>query len=338
MTGNPNERLTAPGSARAVDVGETTGSSIIAHQSPPKTGGDEQPSGPRPFIESTLRPARQQVTRFPHWFLHFVTQLIIRFAGWLLAIGLLLASLIRHSITAALTARKFITWTCCRFWLWLSGSTPPPSSEERKAEIQEELRNGFWYPLFLLVIDRSYNVLSLARRINDNLKWAHNSPLGVSEIYQFLVVAIAILWNVILILFPSPPPFFYHPMARAIGSFLALYVISELFLFLLHWVFVAQEPLENHRRSLASLTLNLFELGLLFTIVFRLNACQPVAGQVDPFLDNIKSLIRLHRVLTVDNTVCNALAYYQLTFGFILISVIIAGVVSLIARKEKSQS
>ena len=63
-------------------------------------------------------------------------------------------------------------------------------------------------------------------------------------------------------------------MVRTIAGLLPAYLILELFVFSLVWIFVEKNPLESYRRSLGTYLFALIEFGLLFSVRSRWPAAQ----------------------------------------------------------------
>jgi hypothetical protein len=199
--------------------------------------------------------------------------------------------------------------------------------------LQRKLRFGFWVPWFKKAVFCFNEHLSLARCLNKRFADGDNAPLGVAELYQSVVVGFGLIW-LLLIEWPLLPIFTTGPI-RTIGALIALYPITELFVFSLHWIFVATGRLENYRRSLATFLFNLPSLAVFFTIVSRLGGCQSGTAW-DAFWENLGSILQLKPAMVTNGSVfCPIVPAYQWLVGSVVILIILANLVSAIARGEK---
>jgi hypothetical protein len=134
-------------------------------------------------------------------------------------------------------------------------------------------------------------------------------------------------------------PFLTERWLRLFAALVVFYFISEFFVFLLHWVFVAKPRLESARRSLATFLFNLLiEIPLLFAIVFTLEDCwAPLPSLTATLKYVLETVFHLEIVRVRDNLGCQLLADYQLIITATLLTIIIASLVNTIARLEKGR-
>ena len=207
--------------------------------------------------------------------------------------------------------------------------------ERLRARLRASLEKGFWFPLFCWIIDTVYNRLSLGRFFNVWLANGGEAPRGASELYQFALVIVGLAW-VWLVDSPIHPALTSWPL-QFVGILVALYWITELFVFSLHWAFVAKGPLVAARRSLAAFMLNLIEIALFFAIVFALADCRDsdMAGWLTVY-DSITSVFNLQLVTVRDTLGCHIAAHYEIIVAGILLVIIIASLVGAVVRLDKN--
>lgn len=203
-----------------------------------------------------------------------------------------------------------------------------------RAWLRTTLKEGFWFPAFRYFVDRAYKRISLGNWFNRWLTDGERAPSGATELYQFVLILIGAGW---LFMVNRPAhPIFASQIFQVPGFFAALYPITELFLFSLHWTFVATGELHSIRRSLAAFLLNLFELAIYFSIAFALAGCSKnyTAGWA-AFYDNFRSIFNLELVAVRETAVCQFSAHYEIVVAATLLVIIIASLVGAVVRPEK---
>jgi hypothetical protein len=124
---------------------------------------------------------------------------------------------------------------------------------------------GLWFPLLTATIDRVYRMVSVGRWLNVSLEARGLGGWWVSEAYQLLWVVIGAVW-LATIRVPLLTSAFWIPL----GAIIALYRPTEIAVFSTHWLLVERGPVKDYRRSLACFLLNLFEVGVLGSVVYML--------------------------------------------------------------------
>jgi hypothetical protein len=200
--------------------------------------------------------------------------------------------------------------------------------------LQKRLVVGFWFPCFQTAIDLAYNYLSLAQCFNRWLTDGRKVSRGASEFYQFVLVIIGIFWVTFI---DSPVhPVFTNRFFRFVGCVIALYLVTELFLFSLHWTFVATGKLHSVRRSLAGFLVNLFELALYFSIIFNLAGCQKnYTKGWNAVYENLNSVFNLELVAVREIAVCRIAAHYETVIAATLLVIVIASLVGAVVRPDE---
>src|SRR5688572_14117560 len=102
--------------------------------------------------------------------------------------------------------------------------------------LRARLTAGFWFPLFQRVIGFLYTRFSLGYHLKRWLANGGEPPRGASELYQVVLLAGAITW--VGLISGSGQPALRTSGTWWLGVAAVLYVVTELFLFSLHWVFV----------------------------------------------------------------------------------------------------
>ncbi len=202
-----------------------------------------------------------------------------------------------------------------------------------KSWLQKKLEKGFWFPCFQRALTFLHDRVSMGVCLGRWFENGGNPIAGVSELYQFVIFLIGIVW-ISLINHPPLSILASRPV-QVIGIILALYPVTELLIFSLHWTFVASEPLVAIRRSLAAFLLNLFEIAIYFSIVFILAQCeQPEKLGWTAVYDSVKSIFNTELIVVADTRCCNLLAHYELVIAVILLAIVIASLVGGVLRKE----
>ena len=134
-------------------------------------------------------------------------------------------------------------------------------------------RPGFWFPVLRCVIGFAYHRLSGYAYANRWFSRDGDSPPWVSEALLTLWLVAGATW---LALIRNPPafPWLTSTLMQWFGIAVALYHITiDIFVFALDWTFVAEKPVEDHRRSLAGFFVNIAELAVFSSIVLLLTDC-----------------------------------------------------------------
>jgi hypothetical protein len=198
-----------------------------------------------------------------------------------------------------------------------------------RAVLHRRLEHGFWFPLFTTVIRRTYEHLSLCRRWNRFLRDVD----GASESYQVVAVLAGAVW---LALIRNATPTILHTSAAVkVGGFVALYRVTEIFVFSIHWVFVAELPLSRVRRSLAGFLVNLLELPVFFAIAFALLDCSVGRGSVwSLFYEHLRSVWTLDLTESCGGAGCRLLAHYEMACAGLVLLIVVASLVGGVLRPE----
>lgn len=198
---------------------------------------------------------------------------------------------------------------------------------------QKTHANGFWFPPFQKIITWAYTKISIGNRFEHWIAQKQNFHAGSKELYQLAILIIGVAW-LLVIDYPIHPIFSNQP-SRLIGIGLSIWLITELFFFSLHWIFVATGRLISIQRSLASFLLNLIEIAIYFSIIFLLTPCQTnySYGATNVY-ENFKSIIKLNVPTVSQSAVCSIFAHYEWIVGTTLLGIIITGLTGAIVRDE----
>lgn len=205
--------------------------------------------------------------------------------------------------------------------------------DQLRQKLRRALAKGFWFPAVQCSITFVHERFSLNVRFNRWLASNSKSPPGASELYQFLIVVFVVAWVSLL---DNPlHPAFTTLIARLVGVVVALYFITELLIFALHWTFVATGELHAVRRSLAGFLVNLFEVALLFSVALSLAGCQSHRGWTGVY-ENVRSVFKLELSTTARGPSCQVLGHYEVVVAATLLVIVIASLVGAVARSEKN--
>jgi hypothetical protein len=123
-----------------------------------------------------------------------------------------------------------------------------------------------------------------------------------------------------------------------LGLIVAFYRVFEILLFSLHWLLVAEGPVESYRRSLLAFLLNLCEVAIFFAIAYLLLGCLDPQGAWSVLFESLRSVFSLEAVSNQCNSGWSqALPRLQLIISWILVALIVANLVSAISRGEKTR-
>jgi len=203
--------------------------------------------------------------------------------------------------------------------------------------LSRKLKSGFWFPCVVCALKYLYEKFSLGYRFKVWLSVDSESLRGASELYQACWLFVALVW-ICFIWFPSE--MLSGAWVKYMGVIIVGYRVSEIVLFALHWVFVSEmERLHGIRRSLAGFILNMIEIALYISIVVILMGCEVQAeSQWEVFYNHLSATFGLSLPLTAKLTSCRVVAHAQLVISAVLLSIVIASLVSGILRKEKHES
>jgi len=204
--------------------------------------------------------------------------------------------------------------------------------------LRTKLSAGLWFPWLQAAIRFLYTKFCLSYRFKTWLADGRDPPPGASELFLAVVLALGVIWFSII-------DAALHPLLRAagfrvLGVGIVLYVVTDLFLFSLHWTFVDTGRLHAIRRSLAGFLLNLIEIALYFSIAFSLLACPaPSTKHWTLLYDNLRAVFTLQLAIDAKEApTCYLLAHYEVIVAATLLIIVIASLVGEVVRKEKDQS
>jgi hypothetical protein len=196
-------------------------------------------------------------------------------------------------------------------------------------------KGGFWFPALVWLIDKGYRRTSLGHGANRLAEKRCVHGPWVSEAYQFFVVLVGIAWIVLL----------RQPALTArgwvlLGAAAALYRPFEILLFGLHWLFVADKPVERYTRSLAGFLVNLGEIMIFFPIAFfLLDSYVGDPSRWSAVAASWRAILNLEATsLLADQSVAKILGWTQVLIAWILLVLILGNVVGAIQRGQKSSA
>ena len=202
--------------------------------------------------------------------------------------------------------------------------------------IRKRFPNGLWFPLLEQAIDFAYSKLSPSEWFIRSFNLAGSRSPAAPELYQVLVVGIGAVW---LSTIQQPSPSLFTSVgARAIGISLTVVVIADLFVFVLHWIFVDKKELESTSRSLATFGVSLIEISIAFAIIFSLGGCATQSRGWSIFYENLRSILKLRPAPVVDSPGCEIASHFQLIIGGLILAVAIASLIGAIVRPKKREN
>jgi hypothetical protein len=121
-------------------------------------------------------------------------------------------------------------------------------------------------------------------------------------------------------------PFMASCSATVVGAGFAVYLMLEIFVFTVKWIFVDIAPLEDVKRSLFFFFINIFEIALFSSIALILFGCtskSPWCAVYESFRSIFK--IELFKISDHCTHAGKFVIHFQLIVGVLLIIVVIAG-------------
>ena len=200
-------------------------------------------------------------------------------------------------------------------------------------QLRRRLSSGFWYPPFVRFVDFTYTRLSLGYGWSRWLAIGDESPDGASESYQAAWLAVGAVW----VTFIYSVPGLSGRLFVWLGVALALYRVSEIFLFSVHWVFAARKDLSATRRSLAGFLVNLLELSVFFTVLSILRRCSDSQNRWTIWYEHLRSIWTLELVPTSGSRSCRVFGHYEVVVAGALLLIVVASLVGGVLRREKAQ-
>lgn len=193
---------------------------------------------------------------------------------------------------------------------------------------------GFWFPAVRWFLDRLFRTFSLGHRLNAFLDRKSLGGPWVAEVYEMLSLVIGLLWIALI-----EWPVLTTTAWIVFGLLVVFYRVLEILLFTLHWLFVAEGPVQSYRRSLLGFLINLCEIGIFFTIAYLLLGCfETPKGAWSALLENLSSAFSLEKVSGLHQARwIQVIAWFQLAICWVLVVLIVANVVGAIGRGEKTQ-
>jgi hypothetical protein len=123
--------------------------------------------------------------------------------------------------------------------------------------------------------------------------------------------------------------------ARIVGAWFAVYLMIDIFVFTVKWIFVDIVPLEDVRRSLFFFFINIFEIALFSSIALILFRCTSKSPWCAVY-ESLRSIFKIELFEISDHCthVSKFVIHFQLIVGVLLILIVIAGLAGSI-RKGK---
>lgn len=149
--------------------------------------------------------------------------------------------------------------------------------------------DGFWFPVVRWLLDRLFQTISVGYRVNVCFEKKSLGGSWVSEFYQLLWVLMGLCWIAVI-----QWPVLTGSAWIVLGLIVAFYRVFEILLFGVHWLLVAEGPVESYRRSLLAFLLNLCEVGIFFAIAYLLLGCiDPLQGAWSVLFEGLRSVFSL---------------------------------------------
>jgi hypothetical protein len=154
-------------------------------------------------------------------------------------------------------------------------------------------------------------------------------PCGLSEralteyyVLGRLIFGVLWLWfiNTVQI------PFMSSCSARLIGAWFAVYLMTDIFVFTLKWIFVDTGGLEGVKRSLFFFFINIFEIALFSSVALILFRCTSKSPSCAVY-ESLRSIFKIELFKISDHCTYAGkfVIHFQLIAGVLLILVVIAG-------------
>ena len=182
------------------------------------------------------------------------------------------------------------------------------------------------------------NTLDRAYRLSPGTLWNNavksrlatgHTPRWAPELYQlgFLVLALALV-----------PTASSRLAAWVKWPLVALFGIRLLdaFVFALHWIFVARDPVHAYRRSLAAFLVNVFEIPLYYGLILLFTSCVAGGGAGwDLLYQNVRDLVSVSLPTAAAPALsCQLIAHAALLQESALLLLALTVVVGMISRGE----
>ena len=192
---------------------------------------------------------------------------------------------------------------------------------------------GIYLRILSSVFDRLYHWTPVSL-LNRRAKRALNrdiSPRWVAELYQLLSVLLGI---VLLIIGPQEPSWL-----RLLVVVYCFWGLAEIVVVAMRWIFVARDPVESLRRSLAAFILTVFEVALLSSVLIFLLGCKPPELSTAQLLYNhVVSIFTLSvPSITGSAPACSFVAHTQVVIGWLLLLIVLTVVAGGITRDERDK-
>jgi len=160
-------------------------------------------------------------------------------------------------------------------------------------------------------------------------------PRGLSECYVLVRLILGVLW--LSLINTVPMPFMSSYSARIVGAWFAVYLMIDIFVFTVKWIFVDTVGIEDAKRSLFFSFINIFEIVLFSSIaliLFRCTSKSPWCAVYESFRSIFK--IELFKIPDHCTDAGKFVIHFQLIVGVLIILIVIAGLAGSI-RKEKDE-
>lgn len=201
--------------------------------------------------------------------------------------------------------------------------------------MSETFKDGLYLALIRATIPPVYDCLpsTLWNRFIKRREKAPFTPRWAPEVFQLAFLALGL--GVLAMPLGSIPGSLSVALRIVVGIRLV-----DIFVFCLHWVFIARDPVLSHRRSLASFGVNVFEVPVLYTVMSLLAGCSP-PSQVSwsVLYANLGDLLSLSLPTTQGGTLrCAIGAHGALVLEGVLLLLVLTVVVGMISREERDSA
>jgi hypothetical protein len=172
---------------------------------------------------------------------------------------------------------------------------------------------------------------SLNSRINELIRAQipqnhGKAPRWVSEFYLIFTIVIAAIAYYLAV------PVSGFQLIGILTVVFPLYLIAEVIVFLVGWVFVHETKLHSIERSLLAFILNMFELSLLFgTLEISIGNGLPQNGKLRHFFDGLVNIATVASP-TVLTPIQGTLEIFRLFASLLLVLVIVGSLVGGVLR------
>lgn len=192
--------------------------------------------------------------------------------------------------------------------------------------LNDKLSKGFYFPYMnkaILLLEKASLNYWAKKYVREKIVQSEKTPLWVSELYQFLFLALGFLafifseWIYI--------EYFSYPIIVIFS-----YRIFDIFIFILAWITEKEVRLHGYRRSIAGFLLNIVEVAIYFSILAIWSGGLRDSTKLNIFYKYMVGIL----TLCPPGTECTILSLGELVVSAFLILVVLGALVGALLRGE----